>query len=149
MSTTEKNAEAIGGIQKQTKSREQLERQMREFLDEASSKPGNITMPGCPLNHGLACVLATVHDNIPRATPVDFFSDGLTIWIAGEPGSENPQHPVKSQCGSRYFTIPWTTANSTAACKYREQQPFSTVPAIKRKSWRGPSSLASSRRLKR
>jgi nitroimidazol reductase NimA-like FMN-containing flavoprotein (pyridoxamine 5'-phosphate oxidase superfamily) len=86
MSAAEKNAEAVGGIQKQTKSREQLERQMREFLDEASSKPGTSTLPGCPLNHGLACVLATVHENIPRATPVDFFSDGLTIWIAGEPG---------------------------------------------------------------
>jgi nitroimidazol reductase NimA-like FMN-containing flavoprotein (pyridoxamine 5'-phosphate oxidase superfamily) len=31
-------------------------------------------------------VLATVKDNVPRTTPVDFFSDGLTIWIAGEPG---------------------------------------------------------------
>ena len=86
MSATEKNAEAIAGIQKHTKSREQLEREIREFLHEASSKPGTSTKPGCPLNHGLACVLATVHDNIPRATPVDFFSDGLTIWIAGEPG---------------------------------------------------------------
>jgi nitroimidazol reductase NimA-like FMN-containing flavoprotein (pyridoxamine 5'-phosphate oxidase superfamily) len=33
-------------------------------------------------------VLATVKDNIPRATPVDFFSDGLTIWIAGDPGKK-------------------------------------------------------------
>lgn len=86
MSATEKNAEAIAGIQKHTKSREELEREIREFLHEASSKPGTLTKPGCPLNHGLACVLATVHENIPRATPVDFFYDGLTIWIAGEPG---------------------------------------------------------------
>jgi nitroimidazol reductase NimA-like FMN-containing flavoprotein (pyridoxamine 5'-phosphate oxidase superfamily) len=86
MSAAEKNAEAIDGIQKNSKSREQLERQIREFLSEASSKPGRSSKPGCPLNHGLACVLATIHDNIPRATPVDFFSDGMTIWIAGEPG---------------------------------------------------------------
>ena len=86
MSEMEKNAEAIAGIQKQTKSREALEREIREFLHEASSKPGTSTKPGCPLNHGLACVLATVHENMPRATPVDFFCDGLTIWIAGEPG---------------------------------------------------------------
>jgi nitroimidazol reductase NimA-like FMN-containing flavoprotein (pyridoxamine 5'-phosphate oxidase superfamily) len=86
MSEAGKNAEAIGGIQKQTKSREQLEQEIREFLNEASSGPGTSTKPGCPLNHGLACVLATVHENVPRATPVDFFSDGLTIWIAGEPG---------------------------------------------------------------
>jgi nitroimidazol reductase NimA-like FMN-containing flavoprotein (pyridoxamine 5'-phosphate oxidase superfamily) len=86
MSAAEKNAEAIDGIQKNSKSREQLEKEIRDFLSEASSKPGTSTKPGCPLNHGLACVLATIYNNIPRATPVDFFSDGLTIWIAGEPG---------------------------------------------------------------
>jgi nitroimidazol reductase NimA-like FMN-containing flavoprotein (pyridoxamine 5'-phosphate oxidase superfamily) len=86
MSTPEKASEAIEGIQKHTKSREQLEQEIRAFLDEASSKPGTSSKPGCPLKHGLACVLATVHENIPRTTPVDFFSDGLTIWIAGEPG---------------------------------------------------------------
>lgn len=86
MSAPEKASEAIEGIQKHTKSRELLEQEIRAFLDEASSKPGTSTKPGCPLKHGLACVLATVHDNIPRTTPVDFFCDGLTIWIAGEPG---------------------------------------------------------------
>ena len=86
MSTPEKTSEAIEGIQKHTKSREQLKQEIRAFLDEASSKPGTSTKPGCPLQHGLACVLATVHENMPRATPVDFFCDGLTIWIAGEPG---------------------------------------------------------------
>jgi nitroimidazol reductase NimA-like FMN-containing flavoprotein (pyridoxamine 5'-phosphate oxidase superfamily) len=86
MSAAEKNAEAIAGIQKHTKSRKELEQEIRGFLYEASSKPGTSNKPGCPLSHGLACVLATVHENIPRATPVDFFCDGLTIWIAGEPG---------------------------------------------------------------
>jgi len=100
MSTAEKNAEVTDGIQKNSKSREQLERQIREFLSEASSKPGTSTKPGCPLNHGLACVLATIYNNIPRATPVDFFCEGLTLWIAGEPGLKirnirsNPQVAV-------------------------------------------------------
>ena len=74
------------GIKKHSKEREQLEREILAFLNESSSKEGTTTKPGCPLKHGLACVLATVHENIPRATPADFFSDGLTIWIAGEPG---------------------------------------------------------------
>jgi len=74
------------GIKKHSKSREQVEKEILEFLNESSSKEGTTTKPGCPLKHGLACVLATVHENIPRATPADFFSDGLTIWIAGEPG---------------------------------------------------------------
>jgi hypothetical protein len=74
------------GIKKHTKDKEQLEQEIVSFLNEASSKEGTTTKPGCPLQHGLACVLATVHENTPRATPADFFNDGLTIWIAGEPG---------------------------------------------------------------
>ena len=27
-------------------------------------------------------------DNQPRVTPVDFFNEGMTIWIAGEPGGK-------------------------------------------------------------
>ncbi len=27
-------------------------------------------------------------DNQPRVTPVDFFNEGITIWIAGEPGGK-------------------------------------------------------------
>jgi len=73
-------------IKKKTKSKKQLQREIIQFLNEASSKGGTSKKPGCPLRHGLACVLATVHDGIPRATPVDFFNDGLAIWIAGEPG---------------------------------------------------------------
>ena len=117
MSTPEKTSEAIEGIQKHTKSRKQLEREMRAFLDEASSKPGSSAKPGCPLRHGRACVLATVHENIPRATPVDFFCDGLTIWIAGEPGLKirnirsNPQvaigiyHPMDHSRHNRSLQI--------------------------------------------
>jgi hypothetical protein len=74
------------GIKKHTKTREQLEKEIIGFLSESSSKEGTTTKPGCPLQHGRACMLATVYENIPRATPADFFSDGLTIWIAGEPG---------------------------------------------------------------
>lgn len=73
-------------IKKKTKTRQQLKKEIIQFLNEASSKKGASTKPGCPLKHGLASVLATVHENTPRATPVDFFNDGLTIWIAGEPG---------------------------------------------------------------
>ncbi len=73
-------------IQKNTMSPEELERELLAFIDEASSHPGTIDGPGCPLKHGLACVLCTEHDGKPRATPVDFFADGMTLWYAGEPG---------------------------------------------------------------
>ena len=70
----------------QTKTKAQLKKEIVAFLDQTSTQPGKSKKPGCPLKHGMACVLATVKNNEPRATPVDFFSEGLTIWIAGEPG---------------------------------------------------------------
>ena len=69
---------------------EDLEKEIIEFLTKRSTKSGGEhTRPGCNLKHGQACVLATSHENIPRATPVDFFCDGtLAIWINGEPGGK-------------------------------------------------------------
>jgi len=108
------------GIKKHTKSRELLEKEIIEFLNESSSKEGTTTKPGCPLKHGLACVLATVHESTPRATPADFFNDGLTIWIAGEPGLKihnirsNPKvavgiyHPMDHTAHNRSLQIQGT-----------------------------------------
>jgi len=87
MSETSKNKSVLAeGIHKNTMTREELEKGILAFLDDASSKPGTTDKPGCPLKHGLACVLCTVHDGMPRATPIDFFADGMTLWLAGEPG---------------------------------------------------------------
>ena len=67
-----------------------LEKEIIEFLTERATKSGGKHLkPGCNLKHGQACVLATSHENVPRATPVDFFCDGtLAIWINGEPGGK-------------------------------------------------------------
>jgi len=83
---SEKKPELSRQIRKNTKSNQEIEQDIRAFLEEASSKPGTTDKPGCPLKHGFACVLATVHNGVPRATPIDFFVDGMTIWCAGEPG---------------------------------------------------------------
>jgi hypothetical protein len=53
-------------IQKNTMSREELKRELLSFISEASSHPGTIDGPGCPLQHGLACVLCSVHNGMPR-----------------------------------------------------------------------------------
>jgi len=103
MSAPGKNAETILKLNKSTRTREQLERDIRAFLNEASSKPGTSTKPGCPLNHGLACVLATIHDNVPRATPVDFFQRRADHLDCGGAGPENPQHPLKPNSGGRHL----------------------------------------------
>jgi hypothetical protein len=69
---------------------EALEKEIIGFLTERATRSGGKhTSPGCNLKHGLACVLATSHENVPRATPVDFFCDGtLAVWISGEPGGK-------------------------------------------------------------
>ncbi len=34
------------------------------------------------------CTLATCKDNIPRATPLECFADGLTLYITADPGTK-------------------------------------------------------------
>ena len=34
------------------------------------------------------CVLATCSSNVPRATPIEYHSDGLSIYFVGEPGTK-------------------------------------------------------------
>ncbi len=34
------------------------------------------------------CVLCTARDNIPRATPIEYWADGTTIYISADPGSK-------------------------------------------------------------
>jgi len=68
---------------------EELAREIIEFLDRTATKPGGArTKAGCNLKHGKACALGTCVDNEPRVTPVDFFHEGMTVWIAGEPGGK-------------------------------------------------------------
>ncbi len=68
----------------------ELEKEIIDFLmAQATHGGGAHTKPGCNLRHGKACVLATCHDNEPRATPVDFFCDStLALWINAEPGGK-------------------------------------------------------------
>jgi nitroimidazol reductase NimA-like FMN-containing flavoprotein (pyridoxamine 5'-phosphate oxidase superfamily) len=70
------------------KSKEEIEKEILKFLDENSDHKGDGTQPGCGLRHGIACALGTCRDNLPRVTPVDFFNDGLTLWILGDPGGK-------------------------------------------------------------
>ena len=68
---------------------EELEQEIIVCLNEASTKPGDKrTKPGCNLKHGKACALGTCFDNKPRVTPIDLYNDGMTIWLAGEPGGK-------------------------------------------------------------
>jgi len=66
-----------------------VRRKIIEFLNRTSgqvdAKPGK---GSCGMLHRNALVLATSANNIPRATVLEFFSEGLTIYIFGEPGGK-------------------------------------------------------------
>ena len=70
------------------KSKEEIEKEIIKFLDENSTHKGDGTLPGCGLDHGIACALGTCKDNIPRVTPLCFFNDGLTLWMIGNAGGK-------------------------------------------------------------
>ena len=69
------------------KSVEEIEREIIEFLDAGSSRKGDPNI-GCGTQHGLACALATAKDDVPRSTPVDYYSEGLNIWMVTTVGGK-------------------------------------------------------------
>jgi nitroimidazol reductase NimA-like FMN-containing flavoprotein (pyridoxamine 5'-phosphate oxidase superfamily) len=66
-----------------------IRKKMIDFLNATSGqvdpKPGKY---GCGLAHKNSLVLATCANNKPRATTLEFFNEGLTIYILGEPGGK-------------------------------------------------------------
>ncbi len=71
------------------KSKAAIKKEIIEYLNETSGqidpKPGKYS---CGIKHGNALVLATSYKDFPRATAVEFFNEGLTIYIFGEPGGK-------------------------------------------------------------
>jgi len=58
---------------------EEIEKEIIEYLDENSTKSSR---------PGSSCALGSCKDNIPRVTPVDYYSDGLTLWMTADPGGK-------------------------------------------------------------
>jgi len=73
----------------ETISREELEQEIADFLENTCCKADPVPVPhGCGLLHRNALVLATSYEDEPRATPLEFFHEGLTLFIFGEPGGK-------------------------------------------------------------
>ena len=73
----------------QNKNKAQIKREIIEFLNRTSGqvdkKPGRY---GCGMIHKNSLVLATTYKDMPRATPLEFFNEKLTLYIFGEPGGK-------------------------------------------------------------
>ena len=60
-----------------------------DFLEQSSGSPD--TQKGkfrCGMKHRNALVLSTSYQDIPRATALEFFNEGLTLYILGVPGGK-------------------------------------------------------------
>ena len=67
----------------------QIKREIIQFLDDTCGLPDH--KPGrysCGIVHRNCLVLATSKNDVPRATPLEFFNEGLNIYIIGEPGGK-------------------------------------------------------------
>ena len=74
-------------VQKKTKSN--IKKEIIEFLNRTSGQADkNPGRHSCGMVHRNALVLATSYKDVPRATPLEFFNEGLTVYIFGEPGGK-------------------------------------------------------------
>ena len=73
----------------QKKSKSQIKKEIIAFLDKTCGlkdpTPGKY---GCGTIHRNCLVLATSYKDVPRATPLEFFNEGLNIYIFGEGGGK-------------------------------------------------------------
>lgn len=67
----------------------QLKKEIIAFLDSCCGlvdpNPGKYS---CGMKHRTALVLATSYKDVPRATPLEFFHEGLILYVFGEPGGK-------------------------------------------------------------
>jgi len=76
-------------MKNQKKSKAAISKEIIAFLQATSGqvdpKPDKTS---CGIRHRNALVLATCANNHPRATVLEFFNEGMTIYIFGEPGGK-------------------------------------------------------------
>jgi len=60
------------------------------------------------LREGNVCVLATCLDDRPRATPIEYYSDGLIIYIAASRGTKVPNLEANPRVSVAIYSTPYT-----------------------------------------
>lgn len=71
------------------KSKLRVKKEVIEFLKSTCGLPSNnLDKYPCGTNHRNCLVLATCHNNVPRATTLEFFNEGLTLYIFAEPSTK-------------------------------------------------------------
>jgi nitroimidazol reductase NimA-like FMN-containing flavoprotein (pyridoxamine 5'-phosphate oxidase superfamily) len=71
------------------KTKTMIKQQIIEFLNATCGLPSNnFDKDPCGTHHRTCLVLATCYKNIPRATPLEFFNEGITLYVFAEPSTK-------------------------------------------------------------
>lgn len=54
------------------------------------------------------CVLATCKDNVPRATPIEYYSKGTTIYVVADPGTKMANLKANPRISVGIYNTPYT-----------------------------------------
>jgi nitroimidazol reductase NimA-like FMN-containing flavoprotein (pyridoxamine 5'-phosphate oxidase superfamily) len=60
------------------------------------------------LHQGNVCVLATSLNDVPRATPIEYYSDNLTIYVAASRGTKVPNIEGNQRVSIAIYNTPYT-----------------------------------------
>ena len=60
------------------------------------------------LLRGNICVLATCLNDVPRATPIEYYSDNLTIYVAASHGTKVPNIEANPRVSIAIYNTPYT-----------------------------------------
>lgn len=94
---------------------EPIEAQLTEFgrlrgsgLKAQLPRPDMERHIGAFLRQGNVCVLATCLDDVPRATPIEYYSDGLTIYVAASRATKVPNIEGNPRVSVAIYSRPYT-----------------------------------------
>jgi len=101
------------------KSKATIRKEIINFLNATSAqvnpRPGKHS---CGILHRNALVLATYANNKPRATVLEFFNDGMTLYIFGEPGIKIANIRETRVYPQLFMNSPLIMGNSKKASRY-------------------------------
>ena len=60
------------------------------------------------LHQGNVCVLATCLNDVPRATPIEYYADGLTIYVAASRATKVPNIEGNPHVSVAIYSRPYT-----------------------------------------
>lgn len=99
------------------------------------------------LGQANVCVIATCLNDVPRATPIEYYADGLTVYVAASRGTKLLNLEGNPRVGVAIYSTPYTDwtdwyqvkglqITGTAELLRFDEQPDAYVAALQVYDWR-------------